>query len=374
MFLDVDVQKNFAGFQSHITFSLGNKKCGVFGPSGSGKTTLMHMLAGLLQPDAGHIILNGVTLFDHKEGIDLPPEARRVGVVFQHAHLFPHMSVKKNLFYGLNRIPSSERNIDSEQLLRVLQVDELLDRRVTKLSGGERQRVALGRTILACPRLILLDEPMTGLDGTLKYQIIPNLQRVFSEFSIPMLFISHNLQEMRMMTEEVIVMKKGRVAQQLTTEELARTSLGSGGRGYTNLLQLSSPEDLGQLMSYRWGNITLILVKTENRGAGQFALSSRDIMLFKKHPKATSARNMLPCIVRKTYRTDWLVGVELDCGNGNNTLIVEIVPQSLEEMDIKEGSELIAVFKASVFQRLYEVSEDEALPHHTASSSSPHIS
>ncbi len=355
MFLEVDVKKSFSEFQCRVQFSLDSKKCGVFGPSGSGKSTLMYMLAGLLQPDEGRITLNGLTLFDHKARINLPPEKRRVGVVFQHSHLFPHMSVKKNLFYGLNRIPVKERTIDPDQLLKVLQIDQLLDRHVTKLSGGERQRVALGRTILACPHLILLDEPLSGLDGTLKYQIIPYLQRVFAEFSIPMLFISHSLHEMRMMTEEVIIMKQGRVDQQLSTEELARTSLGSGGRGYTNLLQLESPKDLGKLMSYSWGGITLMLVKTENRGAGQFALNSRDILMFKKHPEATSARNMLPCIVRKTYEIDWLVGVELDCGG--NTLIAEIVPQSMEEMDIRLGRELIAVFKASAFQRLYDVGE-----------------
>jgi molybdate transport system ATP-binding protein len=357
VFLEVDVIKSFAEFQCKVKFSLDSKKCGVFGPSGSGKSTLMYMLAGLLQPDQGHISLNGTKLFDHIAWINLPPEARRVGVVFQHAHLFPHMSVKKNLFYGMKRIPARQRTIDPDQLLKVLQVDQLLNRQVTKLSGGERQRVALGRTILACPDLILLDEPLTGLDGVLKYQIMPHLQRVFGEFSIPILFISHSLQEMRMMTDEVIVMKRGLVTQQLSTEELARTSLGNGGRGYTNLLQLDAPEDLGKLMKYSWNGVTLMLVKTTNRGGGQFALNSRDILLFKKHPEATSARNMLPCIVRNTYETDWLIGVELDCGG--NTLIAEIVPQSLEEMDIRPGSELVAVFKASAFQRLYEFAEND---------------
>jgi len=351
MHLEVDIEKKFVDFQCRMAFSLNSEKCGVFGQSGSGKTTLMHMLAGLLQPDRGVIKLNGTTLFDRENGIDLPPEARRVGVVFQHAHLFPHMSVKKNLFYGLNRIAPNERNIDPEQLIGILQVEQLLDRDVAKLSGGERQRVALGRTILACPHLILLDEPLAGLDGTLKYQIIPHLRRVFAEFSIPMLFISHSLQEMRMMTEQVLVMEGGLIINQLATEELARTSLGSGGRGYTNLLNLEAPADLGRLLSYRWGEITLMLLKSHITSAGQFALNSRDILLFKKHPEATSARNMLPCIVRKTYQTDWLVGVELECQG--NTLIAEIVPQSLEEMDIRPGSELVAAFKASAFQRLY---------------------
>lgn len=351
MFLEVDVQKRFPEFSCRVKFSLQNTKCGVFGPSGSGKSTLMHMLAGLLRPDEGKIVLNGLTLFDHKEGVNLPPESRRIGVVFQHAHLFPHMSVKKNLFYGLKRTPAEERTIDPDQLLKVLQVDKLLDRRVSKLSGGERQRVALGRTLLACPYLILLDEPLTGLDSMLKYQIIPYLQRVFAEFSIPLLFISHSLQELRLMTEEVIVMNQGVVARQLATEELARTSLGSGGQGYTNLLQLDAPKDLGKLISYRWGKNRLLLVKTEKNRSGQFALNSRDILLFKKHPEATSARNMLPCVVRRTYETEWLVGIELDCDG--NVLVAEIVPQSLKEMNIQPGSELIAVFKASAFRQLY---------------------
>ena len=354
MFLEVNVTKNFPDFTCHAAFSLKTKKCGVFGPSGSGKSTLMHMLAGLLEPDKGFIRLNGRTLFDRDQKISLPPDQRRVGVVFQHAHLFPHMSVQRNLFYGMNRLPKQERNIDPAHLIEILQIDKLLTRNVTKLSGGERQRVALGRTILACPQLILLDEPLSGLDGMLKYQIIPHLQQVFAEFSIPMLFISHSLQELRMMTEEVLVMQKGQLAQQLATEELARTSFGTGGQGYANLFHLDDMEDLGQLLRCRWGQIPIMLVKALDQRPGRFALNSRNIILFKKHPEASSARNMLSCTVRRMYQTDWLVGVELECqGSQEQNLIAEIVPQSVEELDIRPGSEVVAVFKASAFRRLY---------------------
>jgi len=349
--LKVNVRKQFAAFKCAVHFSLRNEKCGVFGPSGSGKSTLMNMLSGLIVPDKGFICLNGKTLFDSEAKINLPPDKRRIGVVFQHALLFPHMNVEKNLFYGMNRTNSQEKHFDPDQLISILQLAPLLNRNVTKLSGGEKQRVALGRTILACPDLILLDEPLTGLDGQLKFQIIPHLRRVFSEFSIPMLFISHSLQEMRLMTEDVLVMHKGRIANQLATEQLARTTLGSGVRGYTNLLDLDSPEDLGDLFSYRWGKVKLMLVKTNKTEGGQFSLGARDILLFKKHPEATSARNMLVCTVRKTYQTDWLVGVELDCQG--NTLIAEIVPQSVEELNIRPGTEVVAIIKASAFQRLY---------------------
>ncbi|MFT5700766.1 MAG: molybdate transport system ATP-binding protein [Desulforhopalus sp.] len=351
MQLNVDVEKSFESFTCNVQFSLNNGKCGVFGPSGSGKSTLMNMLAGLTTPDRGKITLNNKTLFDSAARINLSPDKRRIGVVFQHAHLFPHMNVKKNLFYGSKRTSPAKRDIDPDQLISVLQLGSLMDRNVMLLSGGEKQRVALGRTILASPDLILLDEPLNGLDQQLKFQIIPHLQKVFSEFSIPMLFISHSLQEMRLMTDNVLVMNKGQIEQQLTTEKLARTTLGNGGRGYINLLDLDSPENLGDLFSYQWGNTKLMLVKTHSTTGGQFSIGARDILLFKKHPEATSARNMLSCTVRSTYRTDWLVGVELDCQG--KTLIAEIVPQSVEEMNIRPGTEVVAVMKASAFQRLY---------------------
>jgi len=351
MILQVEVAKRFSNFTCNASFSVNNTRCGVFGPSGSGKSTLMYLIAGLLQPDSGTIRLNGTTLFDHASGINLPPEKRRIGIVFQHAHLFPHMRVKKNLFYGRKRVPVQERAMHPDSIISMLQLEHLLDRGITTLSGGERQRVALGRTILANPRLILLDEPLSGLDGGLKYQIIPYLQVISEKYSIPILFISHSLQEMRMMTEQVIVMRDGANDKPLATEELARTSFGHGGRGFTNLLNLEDPEDSGNLLRYHWGSVPLLLVKTAVPSAGRFALNSRDILLFKKHPEATSARNMLPCTVRKTYPTDWLIGIELDCRG--NTLITEIVPQSVKELDIRPGSEVIAVFKASAFRKLY---------------------
>lgn len=352
MFLEVDIEKNFPGFSSKFCFALTCDKYGVFGPSGSGKSTLMNLLSGLTVPDKGYIRLNKRTLFDSNQGINLPADKRNIGVVFQHGHLFPHLNVRQNLFYGRKRNKSMAHSIDPDHLISILELQPLLERRVTKLSGGEKQRVALGRTILACPELILMDEPLNGLDGRLKYQIIPHLQRVFSDFSIPLIFISHSIQEMRMMTEDVLVIQDGTIEKEISTEELARSSLGSGGRGYTNLLQLSLRGDTGDLLSYDWHSVELQLLKSHIVQSGQFCLHSRDILLFKKHPEATSARNMLSCTVVNTFKTDdWLVGVELDCQG--NRLIAEIVPQSLEEMEIKPGSEVIAVVKASAFQRLF---------------------
>lgn len=218
----MDIKKRFADFELQVNCELAAGKCGVFGPSGSGKSTLMHILAGLLSPDEGRIVLDETILFDSDAGINLPPQQRRIGVVFQQAHLFPHMNVRGNLLYGWQRTAVARRQGTPEAIIEVLGLSPLLERRVTSLSGGERQRVALGRAMLACPRLILMDEPLNGLDQELKLQIIAYLDRVLTEFGMPLLFISHSLQEMELMTDEVLVLGQGTVQQHLNTDELLR--------------------------------------------------------------------------------------------------------------------------------------------------------
>ncbi len=297
MNLQMDVKKTFGNFDLQVDISVETDKCGVFGHSGSGKSTFMNVLAGLLTPDEGRITLDERILYDSSKGVNIPPESRRIGVVFQHSLLFPHMSVKNNLLYGWKRTVASERHISADSIIDILNLAPLMDRGVTTLSGGERQRVALGRTVLACPRLILMDEPLTGLDETLKYQIIPYLKKVFSEFDIPLLFISHSLREMRLMTEEVMVFEAGRIKDKLSTEELARTSMATGHRGYANLLTLREPCPHNDLWSYKWGDTKLILTDTGIEGDNLFELGAKDITLFKKNPEATSARNLLPCKV-----------------------------------------------------------------------------
>ncbi len=351
MLLELSIRRRLDDFSCDFEFRLEHDYCGIFGPSGSGKSSLMNMIAGLLKPDQGRISLDGVTLFDHQRKINLPPQQRRVGVVFQQAHLFPHMNVRKNLFYGLKRNPTPKRIIDPDKLISILHLEHLLQRGVGSLSGGERQRVALGRAILAGPDLILLDEPLTGLDITLKYQIIPDLRQVFEQFSIPMLFISHDIQEMRMLTEQVLVVRNGRVETKMAAEMLARAGFVNGGQGYINLLDLDRPEEVDEMIRYNWSGIPLMLLKSDHAGPGRFTLGSRDIILFRKHPHSGSARNILHCTVRSTYQTEWLIGVEMVCKG--KTLIAEIVPQSVKELGIRAGSEVVAVFKASAFRRLF---------------------
>lgn len=350
MQLAVSSRKKLGSFSFDAEFDLAGQRVGLFGPSGSGKSTLMYLLAGLLKPDSGSIRLDDIVLFDGQRGVNLPPEQRRIGVVFQHAHLFPHMSVRRNLLYGWRRTSAQNRHIEPESIVEVLHLAHLLDRGVNLLSGGERQRVALGRTILTCPRLILMDEPLTGLDEELKFQIMPYLNSVFSKFDIPLLFISHSLLEMRLMTEQVLVVEQGSVKRQMATEELAQSTWAAPRQSYVNLLRLGPPEPHGDLWSYPWGDVRLILTEHADNQENVFELDAREILLFKRHPEATSARNLLSCTVRKLFTVGNRVRVELQCGS--RQLIVQIVPESMRELELEEGREVVAAIKASAFRRL----------------------
>lgn len=351
MELDINLQKRVGNFSLNTAFTLTADKTGIFGPSGSGKSTLMGLIAGLNVADSGHIRLNNQTLFDSAENINIKPDKRRIGVVFQHAHLFPHMSVQKNVMYGYKRTAATERRIQPDDIFEVLGIASLLKREVNSLSGGERQRVALARTVLTCPRLILMDEPLSGLDEDLKFQIIPYLNRVFSEFKIPLLFISHSMLEMRMMTSEVLVIDKGRIQQHIATESLARSSWDNGRRGYVNLLSLGRSTEHHDLFAYNWNDTNLILCEAGEMEENLFELEASEIILFKRHPEATSARNLLKCRVKNVYQLGNRVRVELICGN--NELVAQVVPQSVKELCIQPGSTVVAAIKASAFKRIY---------------------
>ena len=351
MKLDISLQKKFEEFDFQSEFSIEGNRIGVFGKSGSGKSTLMNMLAGLVRPDEGEIRVDGRILYSSARGVDVSPEKRRIAVVFQHAHLFPHMNVQRNLLYGYKRIPGEERKIDPDTLCKVLHLEHLLSRGVNTLSGGERQRVALGRAILSCPKLLLMDEPMTGLDDALKYQIIPYLRSVFETFGIPFLFISHSLNEMRLMTETVLVFEKGRLTSRCPAEDLARRSIGTNPVGYINLLNLKKAGESGTMSVFKWGATDLFLSIGNAGQATLFELSSKDIMLFKRHPEAASARNLLTCRVADVFGMDGQVGVELDCGG--EKLIAQIVRAAAEDLGIRPGVEIFAGIKSSAFRVLY---------------------
>ena len=210
--LRVDVKKQLGEFSLEASFESEGRVTGLFGASGAGKSSLVNMIAGLLRPDQGTIAIDGETLDDTTKGIHVPPWQRRIGYVFQDARLFPHLDVRQNLDYGrrMNGLAA-----DAEQQKRVtalLDIGHLLDRRPGKLSGGERQRVALGRALLAKPRLLLLDEPLGALDESRRAEILPYLVKLRDEARIPMVYVSHDAAEMRQLATQIVLLQRGRVS------------------------------------------------------------------------------------------------------------------------------------------------------------------
>ena len=208
--LTLRLRRGLADFDFDVDLCCRGAVTAVFGPSGSGKTSLLNMVAGLLRPEDGRVEIDGEILYDAAAGIDRPPEARRLGYVFQQDLLFPHLSAGENLRFGYDLLPAGERRFEPGRIAELLEIGPLLGRRPRTLSGGERQRVALGRALLASPRLLLMDEPLASLDQGLRSRIIPYLRHVRSDLGIPILYVSHSAAEILELTKEVIVLDRGR--------------------------------------------------------------------------------------------------------------------------------------------------------------------
>jgi molybdate transport system ATP-binding protein len=209
--LRIDVAKQLGEFSIEASFTSEGRVTGLFGSSGAGKTSLINMIAGLMKPDRGIIAIDHEVLDDTAAGLHVAAHRRRIGYVFQDARLFPHLDVRRNLDYG-RRMNRLARDLTGEsRIIDLLDIGNLLDRRPGKLSGGERQRVALGRALLAQPRLLLLDEPLGSLDEQRKAEILPYLIRLRDETGVPMVYVSHDPDEMRRLASQIVMLKRGRV-------------------------------------------------------------------------------------------------------------------------------------------------------------------
>ncbi|HEY8351360.1 MAG TPA: ATP-binding cassette domain-containing protein [Sphingomonadales bacterium] len=206
MSFDIAVEKRLGALHLSLAFRNDAPIVALFGPSGAGKTTILDMVSGVLPPDSGHVRVGSVTLFDSGAGIDLPVERRRVGYIFQDGRLFPHLSVRRNLFYGWNLTPPAERRIAPERVLGFLGIDHLMDRMPNTLSGGEAQRVAIGRALLASPRFFLMDEPLSSLDGARKEDMLGLIHDLAGEFGLPILYVSHDRAEIARLTDQVVTL------------------------------------------------------------------------------------------------------------------------------------------------------------------------
>jgi molybdate transport system ATP-binding protein len=211
MTFDIDVERKLGDFTIAAAFQAGPGLTALFGPSGAGKTSILNMIAGVLHPARGRIAVDGQVLFDSEAGVDLKPNHRRVGYIFQDARLFPHLSVYNNLLYGYRRTDEAQRYAEPDHIVELLGIAHLLARRPGSLSGGEQQRVAIGRAILSSPRLLLMDEPLASLDEARKQEILPYVERLRDELKIPVLYVTHSKPEVDRLAGAVIAIAHGRI-------------------------------------------------------------------------------------------------------------------------------------------------------------------
>ena len=225
--IDVDIAQRIGRFALDVKFSVDAPVVGLFGPSGSGKTSVVNAIAGVQRPDRGTIRVNGEVLFDSVKRIDVRPEHRRVGYVFQDALLFPHLDVSANLTYGQRLRASSQRVIHEDHVVELLGLAALLDRRPRTLSGGERQRVAIGRALLAQPRILLMDEPLASLDQARKLEILDYIERLRDDLHIPIVYVSHSAEEVKRLADAVVLLSQGRCVAVGDVDTLTRCSTDS---------------------------------------------------------------------------------------------------------------------------------------------------
>jgi len=207
--LKCDFQYQQADFELNIKLEISQQLLGIVGASGSGKSTLLKNIVGLLKPDQGYIQFKHHDLINIEKQINIPMHQRKIALVFQNALLFPHMNVQQNLCYAEKLVSKADRKFHFDDIVELLELKSLIHRKAHQLSGGEAQRVSIGRALLSSPNLLLLDEPLTGLDQQLKQQILPFLKRIKDELNLPMIYVTHHLEELAYLEAETVLLKQG---------------------------------------------------------------------------------------------------------------------------------------------------------------------
>ncbi|EFN6452815.1 molybdenum ABC transporter ATP-binding protein ModC [Escherichia coli] len=319
----------------------------IFGVSGAGKTSLINAISGLTRPQKGRIVLNGRVLNDAEKGICLSPEKRRVGYVFQDARLFPHYKVRGNLRYGVAKSMVNQ----FDKLVALLGIEPLLDRLPGSLSGGEKQRVAIGRALLTAPELLLLDEPLASLDIPRKRELLPYLQRLTREINIPMLYVSHSLDEILHLADRVMVLENGQVKAFGALEEVWGSSVMNPWlpkEQQSSILKVTVLEHHPHyaMTALALGDQHLWVNKLDEplQAALRIRIQASGVSLVLQPPQQTSIRNVLRAKVVNSYDDNGQVEVELEVGG--KTLWARISPWARDELAIKPGLWLYAQIKS----------------------------
>lgn len=349
-------------FVLDIDAHLPNAVTGVFGPSGAGKSTLLHVLAGLTTPDEGRVHVDGRVLLDTARGICLPAHERRVGMVFQDARLFPHLTVEGNLRFGL-RAGRGTRSVEFDDIVSLLELGPLLHRRVRSLSGGEGQRVAIGRALLSSPSILLLDEPLAALDQNRKEQILPFLQRIRDNVRVPIMYVSHDLREILQLTDQLLILHEGRlaghgryadlvlrpeawpVAPELINVLLGRVMQHDPSSGFT-LIELRATADSPN------GDAVLRAPFSPHLRLGMelsVALRPEDVALALAPVTGISIQNQLPGRILRVSRAAGQAMLEIDIGC---PLVARVTARTMEAMSLKEGLDVFCLIKSNAIRLL----------------------
>ena len=349
--LDLNVGTRLGDFSVDANIKADAGVTALFGPSGAGKTTLVNMLAGLLRPERGHIIVQGEILFDREQGIDVPPEARGIGYVFQESRLFPHMSVAANLNYGRR-----QDAVNFDAVVDLLALGPLLKRRPNSLSGGERQRVAIGRALLAAPRLLLMDEPLVNLDAPRRSEILPFIEDLRREFALSIVYVSHNMDEIIRLADQLVVMAEGTVVANGPVAEITSrldlrplTGRWDAGSVIDTVVAEQDERDFLTRLSFKGGNLWLPRLELAIGTSLRIQVRARDVSIALIPPADISILNVFAGEVIEVGEDDGpQVDVLLDIGA---LLWARITKRSQRELDIAPGRMVHAMIKAMAVDR-----------------------
>ena len=357
MSLSVLLRHQFPSVQIAIEFEVPMPGVTVlFGPSGAGKSTIISAAAGLLRPDKCRIVIDGQVLADTASGVWLPPERRRMGLVFQDARLFPHMSVATNLRFGLRR--AAPGPVQFDEVVELLGIGALLSRRPHTLSGGERQRVAIGRALLAQPHLLLMDEPLASLDSARKAEIMPYLTRLKTALRLPVLYVTHSLDEVAELADSLVLIDAGRVIGCGPLPEIAaRADLPLAQRddaGAVLLCRVTEHDPARQLSRLEGGGVTLWLplLDTPIGAERRIRIPAREVILAGKVPESISVHNVVPGEVRRIADDARGHSVLVEIALADGSLISRVTPDAIVKLALSAGAPVLALIKSTSIEVL----------------------